>query len=772
MSSGKIKTDVIQVGGSGTAPITDSSASRSGSSSAALPVFSLTLFASAFLLFSVQPMFTKLVLPKLGGTPAVWSVAMVFFQAVLLLGYAYAHTITVWLSPRKAALIHLSLMGITLAFALPIGLPSSMGRPPEEGQALWLIGVFALSVGLPFFAISANAPLLRAWFAKSAHSHAKDPYFLYGASNAGSLLALLSYPLVVEPSLSLGGQEHLWTVGFALLIIGVATAVRFVGRGDAASASLPEVAIKASAPSWADRARWTAFTFVPSALLVAVTAYISTDVAAAPLLWVIPLALFLLSFILVFQRRPVLKHEWMLSLQLPFVGFLIAAFVTGWQFSWQVMLPVHLLGFFLTAMVCHGEMVRHRPSAQHLTEFYMWMSFGGVLGGLFSGLAAPHLFSTVLEYPLLLVASILCHPGLFEAANRRQTFKTVVLITSAGGITAAIVLVARLALPESQGSTSAIILIVSCLMLIFQFKNPARFIGVSAAVFLVGVAGLPRHESIETIRSFYGVHKIATTADGKFKVLVHGTTIHGAQRIRDESGQLLDGAPEPITYYHASGNISQAIDAIRTVQGRLANVAVVGVGTGSLACRRQAGEAWVFYEIDRVVVDIAKDPERFTFLSHCAPDAPVVLGDARLTLTSAKDGSLDLLVIDAFSSDAIPAHLMTEEAIALYFRKLSARGSVVLHVSNRSMELASVVAAVGKANGLVMYRAGVESRAKTGPYVTRSEVVVLSRSADDVGDLTSRKGWQRYDADPRTRPWTDDYADVVGAIWRRVSWRW
>lgn len=769
MSSGSSETSVSQVGAAGINQTTHSPLLQSRAALAALPVFSLTLFASAFLLFSVQPMFTKLVLPKLGGTPAVWSVAMVFFQAVLLLGYAYAHLITAWLTSRQAALIHLSIMGITLAFALPIGLPSGIGHPPEEGQALWLIKVFALSVGLPFFAVSANAPLLQAWFAKTGHLHATDPYFLYGASNAGSLLALLSYPFLFEPSLSLATQEYIWTVGFALLIVGIATAVWFLVRSTPVPIDLRVAAAKASTPNWGARARWTAFAFVPSALLVAATAHISTDIAAVPLLWVIPLTLFLLSFILVFQRRPILSHARMLSLQLILIGFLIPWLLVDFNFNWQVMLPLHLIIFFLTAMVCHGEMARRRPSAQHLTEFYMCMSLGGVLGGLFSGLIAPHLFSTILEYPLLLIASVLCHPGLFEAENRGRTIKTVMLIITIGGAAA----FALFAIGEMVSHTGLmeprfILVLLFCLVLMLQFKHPARLFSLSAASFLIVAAVGWRGEAVEAIRSFYGVHKIEATSDGQFRLLSHGTTLHGAQRIRDENGQLLESAPEAITYYHASGNISQAVEALRTAQGQLNNVAVVGLGTGSLACRKQAGESWTFYEIDRTIINIAKDPSRFMFLSRCAPDASVILGDARLTLEDAKNGSVDLLIIDAFSSDAIPVHLMTQEAVALYVSKLSARGSIVLHISNRNMELASVAAAVGRANGLVVYRAGLENRTDSGRYVTKSEVAVLSRSANDVGDLTTRLGWQHYDGDPRTKPWTDDYADVIGAIWRRM----
>ncbi len=527
------------------------------------------------------------------------------------------------------------------------------------------------------------------------------------------MFALLSYPFIIEPGLALADQRLVWTWGFALLIAGVAAVAGVAARSLAPTCTNlpPMISETAPAPGWGDRAQWMALAFVPSALLVAVTAFISTDVAAAPLFWVVPLALYLLSFIIVFQRRPVLPHQRMLSLQLILVGFLLAPIVFGLNLPWEVSLPLHLAGFFLTAMVCHGEMAKRRPPARYLTAFYMWMSLGGVLGGLFAGLAAPHLFSTIVEYPLLLVVSIFCQPGLFEAENRKRTLTTIAVIITVGGMAGFLLH----AIPGTRAFYDQvnikIPLVLLGLVLMLQFKHPARLLGLTAAAFLMTITVRQDVVDMETIRSFYGVHKIGTTDDGQFRVLSHGTTLHGAQKIRDATGRVLAGPPEAITYYHASGNISQAIDAIRAAQGGLANVAVVGVGTGSLACRKQAGEHWTFYEIDRAVITIARDRSRFGFMASCAPDAPIVLGDARLTVANAEDGAIDLLIIDAFSSDAIPVHLMTSEAVALYVSKLSPRGSIVFHISNRNMELMSVVAAVGGVNGLAVFRGAPRGKA-------------------------------------------------------------
>ncbi|MFJ5370771.1 hypothetical protein ACIPIA_16285, partial [Bosea sp. CER48] len=467
-------------------------------------------------------------------------------------------------------------------------------RPPQEGEVLWLFGLFAASVGLPFFAVAANGPLLQAWFARTGHSHAADPYFLYAASNIGSFLALIAYPFAIEPLLPLALQTKAWAWGFALLLAGIAGCAGLAigsGRTDvpATGGADPAVAI-----TNAQRASWVALAFVPSGLLVAVTAHISTDVAAAPLLWVVPLALFLLTFVIVFQRRPVLPHRWMLHLQLALMFCYAAAWLLKPAMGWGPALSLNLGLFFVTAMVAHGELVKRRPDASRLTEFYLWMSLGGVLGGLFSGLLAPVMFNSVLEYPLLLIAGFLCRPA-FTSIRMRRPVKL-------GLSAAALCLLAAIIVSEQQRTDS--------------------------------------------LRSFFGVHRIINAPDGKFRFLIHGTTFHGAQRIRNDDGSLVTGRPEPLSYYFTGGPIANGIEAARRARGgTLGKVAAVGVGTGSLACQIRSGEDWRFYEIDARVIAIAADPARFSFLSQCAPRVPFAIGDARLTLEDAVDGSLDLIVI-------------------------------------------------------------------------------------------------------------------------------
>jgi hypothetical protein len=367
-----------------------------------LPSYAATLFLSAGLLFLVQPMVTKMVLPRLGGSPSVWNTAMCFFQATLLLGYLYAHLLATRFGRGAQALIHAGVLTAAAAF-LPLDL--SRATPPADGiPVLWLIGTLAVTIGPPFFALSATAPLLQRWFSRSDHAAASDPYFLYAASNAGSLIALLAYPLLVEPRLPLPVQSRAWAIGLAAVAAGIGLC--WLGyRG--APADQEAVAVDAARPSRADRLRWVAYAFVPSALLLAVTAHITTDLASAPLLWVIPLALYLLTFVVAFARRPALPHAAMLRLQ-PFLLIPLVVVSAALHSIW--LLGLHLALFFVTAMVCHGELARRRPPAQRLTEFYLCVSLGGVLGGIFAALIAPALFPDIWEYPLLIALSCLVRP--------------------------------------------------------------------------------------------------------------------------------------------------------------------------------------------------------------------------------------------------------------------------------------------------------------------------------------------------------------------------
>jgi hypothetical protein len=685
---------------------------------ATVPIYTVTLFLSAFLLFGIQPMFAKMVLPKLGGSPGVWSVAMVFFQTALLAGYGYAHWLVGRFSVRRAALIHLALMVAVLLVGLPIGIAAGFERPPQEGETLWLIALFAASVGLPFFAVAANGPLLQAWFARSGHPRAADPYFLYAASNIGSFLALIAYPFLVEPALTLSLQSLAWSWSFGLLLAAIAACAGLaIGGGENGVAAVRALSAPA-AVTGRQKLGWVALAFVPSGLLVAVTAHLSTDVASVPLLWVVPLALFLLTFVIVFQSRPLLRHGWMLTAQLVFVAALILKMLFQWTIGWAGELALHLGLFFTTAMVAHGELARRRPDAANLTGFYLWMSLGGVLGGLFCGLLAPLLFNSVVEYPILIIAGVLCRPAFT-------------------GI--------RISRPVRAGLVGL------------------AFIGLFAII-------VSEQQRSDSVRSFFGVNRITESPDGRFRILVHGSTVHGAQRLRNDDDSLVTGRPEALSYYFTGGGIADGIDAVRRRRGgTLQAVAAIGLGTGSLACQTRPGEDWTFFEIDPQVARMATDPARFSFMSHCAPGARIVLGDARLTLSDAMPGSLDLIVVDAFSSDAIPIHLVTTEAIALYQSKLRPGGAILFHISNRNMDLGPIVTATAHARGLSTWiRLTQQTVELTEQRKYSPHVAIVARHPEDLG-LLAEQGWVAQPGPGAARAWRDDYADVIGAIWRKLA---
>lgn len=746
-------------------PCRNPKANRSAATSGlTLALFTAAVFTSAFLLFSVQPMFTRMVLPKLGGSPSVWSVAMVFFQSMLLAGYGYAHGLTKLTSPIRSAVIHLLLL-VAAALTLPLAIAPTWGEPPMTGEAIWLIGLFTVSIGLPFFAMSANNPLLQSWFARTGHPDAGDPYFLYAASNLGSFLALLSYPFLIEPAVSLRAQLLTWSAGFYLVVAliagcGLALALR-VARVQTTATPVPS-------PRLSLLGRWVFVSAVPSGLLVAVTAHISTDVAAAPLLWVIPLSLYLLTWIFVFQSRPILPHRWMLRLHPAAVVAVVAVSAFGADENLVLTLLVHLAAFFVISMACHGELARMRPHPDHLTAFYLCLSLGGMLGGVFAALVAPQVFSWIAEYPILLVLSILCRP--IPVRNARLGRPAFVAFAAVVG--AALMIPGLLGWnPTEKGAMllAALVVVAAAAALFLIPRDPVKFGTVVALCLAVPVVYPPEGGRFQTIRSFFGVHKIQETADGRYRVLMHGTTIHGAQRLRDTQGNPLAGRPEPLTYYHSDFPMAQAILALRERKGAPLRVSVVGLGTGSLACYMAPGEEWSFFEIDPDVIRIARDPRLFSFVDACAPDLSIIQGDARLTLAKERDGSYDLLIVDAFSSDSVPVHLMTEEAMAIYKAKLAPQGAVMMHVSNRHLELTSVVVGIAAANGLKTWVSySDEDQEREAEYIFSPEVTISSQEAGHLGRLVEDENWEPEAPDPDRKNWTDDYSNILGAVVRRL----
>ncbi|MEH2483059.1 hypothetical protein V1282_006416 [Nitrobacteraceae bacterium AZCC 2146] len=734
-----------------------------------LGVYTAAIFTSALLLFSVQPLFTKMVLPRLGGSPAVWSVAMVFFQSLLLGGYAYAHFLMQIRNRVIPVAIHLVLLAVAL-LTLPLSIASGWGEPPASGYAFWLLGLFAVSIGLPFFALAANNPLLQAWFVRTGHPNGPDPYFLYASSNIGSFLALLSYPVLLEPMFSLRTQNLIWTGGYGLLILLIAGCGALLLRSPVFVTSVAGVdETDAPAPSWALRARWIFLAAVPSGLLIAVTAHISTDIAAAPLLWVLPLSLYLLTWVLVFQSRPLLPHKWMLMAQPVAIAVVIVLLAIGGEQNLLLTLGGNLLCFFVIAMACHGELAHARPAATYLTGYYVALSFGGMVGGLFAGLIAPFTFSWIAEYPILIALAVLCRPPDEERfANWTRWYWPLLAIVAVALIVPSYTGGKMFTwLDDNRVSVIKVVGVVIMILAVLAKASRPKLLAI-VVLALVLIRAYPSDDGrVETVRSFFGVHKIVVTTNGQYHVLMHGTTIHGAEKFLNDDGTPVTGRPEPISYYHKDGGIGQAITAIRARKGGPIRVAVIGLGSGSLTCASQPGEDWKFFEIDQSMVDTARDPKYFTYIKNCEPDLKPVIGDARLTFAKEPDGVYDMIIVDAYSSDAIPIHLATEEAMEIYKEKLAPHGAVVMHVSNRHLELASVVVGIADANDMKSWVFSEDS-GRDNEYIFSTNVVISAREEADVGQLASKEQWTLTEAEDNQRVWTDDYSNVLGAVWRRL----
>ncbi len=732
-------------------------------------LYSVTLLVSALLLFSVQPMVGKMILPKLGGSPSVWNTCMVFFQASLLAGYAYAHWTTSRWGVRRQAVFHLGLMMLPLA-VLPIAFAEQAVPPATGNPSFWLLAQLALAAGLPFLLVSTSAPLLQKWFSSTGHTHSRDPYFLYATSNAGSFLALLGYPLLFEPRAGLAMQSRLWTAGYVLLIglvAGCAVVLWRTGRAvgeDERLGSKPDsqpIAANVKIPL-RRRLYWLILAAVPSSLMLGVTTHITTDVAAVPLFWVIPLALYLLSFVLVFARKEYLPQALMGRVMAYLVVLMPPLLLSSVVMMPQLVFAFHLLTFFVICMVCHGVLARNRPDAEHLTEFYLWMSLGGVLGGSLNALVAPAVLNSVAEYPAVLVLACLLRPAT-NPRDGRKVFDRRDLGAVAG--LAALAVGCAFA-ARAVDSDSAILATVVAwgipAFVCFVLKDrPVRFALAMAIVFLSLSLSADNRigKPIFVQRSFFGVNRVRVDSEKGVHLLVNGHTMHGIQRM------LPEPSLDPLAYYHRTGPVGDIFAAMAQDDSKR-QVGIVGLGSGAIAAYARPGQQFTFYEIDPVVRRIATDPRYFTFLDQCRGDYKIVLGDARLQLAKEPDGRFDLLVLDAFSSDSIPTHLLTREALQTYCRKLRDDGVVVFHVSNRFLDLTPMLAQLARECRLVCYvRNDLDiSAAEKAQGKAASTYVIMARRRSDLGDLPRDSDWSKVVADSGTRGWTDDYSDILGLL--------
>jgi hypothetical protein len=732
-----------------------------------LCIFTATIFLNAFLLFLIEPIVARMLQPLLGGAPAIWNTAMVFYQAALLGGYAYAHIFTKLLGVRRHALFHLGLL-LLAAIALPIRIPAGWNPPVEGNPISWLILALCAIVGLPFLAISAGSPLLQRWFAAAGHPISADPYFLYSAGNLGSMIGLISYPVLVEPNLTLYQQRLLWALGYGVLIVLMILCVLYIRREQPANKAMTPPGSPgddACAPIPARRRlRWIALAMVPSSLMLSATTYLTADIASIPLLWVIPLSIYLLSFILVFASRHLLRHQLLVKampiLLLPQILVLISENTRLIYF----VLPLHLLLFFVIAMVCHGELAKDRPPSGSLTEFYMLISFGGVLGGIFSALIAPALFNGISEYPIMLIIACLLLPWKSSEPVKIRAR----LLDLALPIFIGLLLIVSAATVQHtrfiSGFAASMFVFGLPAVLCFSFsRRPLRFALAITALLLAGNYYKSVNSTVlHAERSFFGVIKVFDDSSKRYRLIMHGSTLHGGQNLDPAQREV------PLFYYHRSGPLGQIFQAINdsTV---LKNIGIVGLGAGSTASYARAGQCWTYYEIDPAIEKIARDPRYFTYLHDCPVKANVILGDARLSLSRAPDAFYNLLVLDAYNSDSIPVHLLTREALQLYMKKIGPEGILVFHITNRYLDLEPVLGNLALQASLYCIVQNDSATAKNeivaGKYSSKYAAIVRNRA--NLGVLSSDPRWKQARTRPDLGVWTDDYSSILSIFrWR------
>lgn len=733
-----------------------------------IPVYSSALLLSAALVFTVQPMFTKMVLPLLGGTPQVWNTSMLFFQVCLLGGYAYAHATTRFFSVRVQACLHILLLA-AFAIILPFAIPDTMYPSDTDNPTIWQLSTMLFVLGGPFLIISGSAPMLQRWFATSNHSSADNPYFLYGASNLGSMSALLLYPILIEPALAISEQTHFWKVGYIALIGFSALCLSIVwnNKEKQSDHTSPEDQEHITA---ARRIKWVILSFLPASLMLGVTTHITTDIASAPLLWVLPLAFYIGTFIIVFARKPILdsKQASLISgifIILLVLEVLLPNLVT--KTNPLMIVALHLLAVFFATLVCHSELANAKPRASHLTEFYLIMSFGGALGGFTNSIIAPNFFTVPIEYPLILALTVFVrYSGNQEHHLNNIKEKILKNPNNIFNTNTAILVLAACAFGYAApniGDTK--IRIITTLLavspLIFVLKSRWAFPFFATFIMLIPVISGPKAENtnktLHKSRNFFGVMTVLES--DKKRLLLHGTTVHGEQLI-NKGHRLIQTA-----YYSKSSPLADIFDILDRSKTTKQKVAVLGLGVGVTACYQAPNRTYDFYEIDKAVVDMAENQEYFTFLSDCGSPYKIILGDGRIKVSEQPEQIYDLIVVDVFSSDNIPVHLITKEAIKTYLEKLTPDGILTIHISNRYLDLEPQLAAISHDLGLTAY-------AKVGKGIELEDTGITSHPAHYVSftkntpaiDYLRSTDWNIARSKEGLKPWTDQYSDIISAF--------
>jgi len=734
-------------------------------------LFSVTLFISAGLLFWIQPLIAKTLLPLLGGTPSVWNTCLLFFQTMLLAGYIYALASSRWLSLRAQAAVHAVLLLLILVYLFRGSAQAPvLTALQHENPARWQLQTLFFSIGPQFFILSASNPLLQSWFSRMRHARAGDPYFLFAASNAGSLIALLGFPLLLESNLGLNQQYQSWRVGFVVLVTLVCVIALILKPLENASGLSDEAERDVqNSVSIIRRLRWLALAFVPSSLMIGVTTYITADVAAVPLLWVIPLALYLLTFVLAFTRNrfasaAVLNRPLIVAALV--VTLILASGAT--EPPW-ILILANLGFFFIAALICHSQLANDRPAVTHLAEYYLWIAIGGALGSVFNVLIAPLLFSSVVEYPLAIVIACMlvrpAAPSLDETADKRSSFgvpNKYLDVAYPFGLYLLTVSLALVVTHVRPGSSIVNLLIVLGIPLIlinhFFRKRPIRLGLGLCAVMLASVYYTGQTDrTLHVARNFFGTTRVTTNATSTINSLFSGNTVHGRQ-FADQSRRC-----EPLSYHHENGPLGQVM-AVYNAAPANGHVAVIGLGVGAMAAYSEPAQEWTFYELDPDVINLARNSQHFTYLQHCARGAMnVIEGDARLNLQNAPDDHYGLIVLDAFSSDAIPIHLVTQQALDLYLSKLAEGGMMAFHISNRSLNLKPVLGDLAASRNLICI---AFDDLQPGPFEAKdpSQWVVMARSAPEISNLSINSQWQQLEGRKGVRVWSDDFSNILRAI--------
>ena len=683
-------------------------------------LFVLTVFASALLVFMVEPMMTRLILPLLGGSAAVWNTSLAFFQIALLAGYVYAHLLQLLRRVGIQILIHIAVL-LGAAFCLPLHVTAVFGQPSANMPALWLVGVLTVSLGAPFASLSATAPLIQAWYARTIrHEGAGEPYALYAASNLGSLIALVVYPVLVEPNVGLHSQTAIWSLCYCVFML-LAGALGMVVWRAKQYPTAAAILSSAGVDIIPERLTWLALAAAASSLMLGVTNFITSELGSAPFLWVLPLALYLCTFVIAFHRHQVIRPQVTLGLQAPILAICALLF---WVPAFLSELGLHLVCFFVTALVCHQALVARRPPPDRLTDFYVWISIGGVVGGAFNAFVAPLVFTNVVEYPAVLVLSCLARPWGRGPVNGRIWLAAFVSMASAIG---AVFLVFGTTPAETTNGLPAFVLLSVAALCALALRG--RAVLFAAAILTLLTAGnvlFNRTDVLHRWRNFFGVLSVSHQQIGGLgdvKMLRHGTTLHGAQ------SSLPAYRCRPLTYYAPETPIGQVFKAVQSRKSAV-NVGVVGLGTGTVAAYTRPGDSLRFFEIDPIVIQVATNPEYFSYTTACARGRiRYTLGDARLMLASRPSGTYDILLIDAFSSDSVPAHLLTVEALRMYLSKLTPDGVLILHLSNRHLDLMHPAMAAASAVGTI----ALQQTSKTASSEVRANIWIASEQAVILG---------------------------------------